>query len=197
MLNENQIIHPGKPGDDGDAALDAALAAADDDMLAAISGGLDLDVGLARILKDLGGSSAARLGIQAQAPASPGHDQGIPEAAMSRDPSRGADVVAPIRVAVLVRDVVEAACAELAAAGQPVTFREVAARAQISRITLYRRAELRAVIEEHRARGHDAATLSVLTVQIDQLRRSLGAVAAKVHEETLRRLERARRETRQ
>jgi len=195
MVDENQMIHPGKTGDDGDAALDAALAAADDDMLAAISGGLDLDVGLARILKDLGGSSVARPGIQAQAPAAPGNDRAIPDAAVSRDPSRGDDAAAPIRVTVLIRDVVEATCAELAAAGQPVTFREVAARAQISRITLYRRADLRAVVEEHRAR--DATTVSVLTVQIDQLRRSLGAVAAKVHEETLRRLERARREPRQ
>jgi AcrR family transcriptional regulator len=94
---------------------------------------------------------------------------------------------------------IEAACAELAAAGQPVTFREVAARAQISRTTLYRRADLRTVIDEHRARGQDATTLTGLTVQIDQLRRSLEAVAAKVrrHEETIRRLERARREPRQ
>jgi len=91
---------------------------------------------------------------------------------------------------------VEAACAELAAAGQPVTFRDVAARAQISRTTLYRRADLHAVVEEHRARGRHATTLSGLAVQIDQLRRSLEAVAARVrrHEETLRRLERARRQ---
>ena len=90
---------------------------------------------------------------------------------------------------------VEAACAELAAAGQPITFTSVAARAQISRTTLYRRADLRAVVDEHRARGRDASTLSGLAVQIDQLRRSLEAVAAKVrrHEETIRRLERARR----
>lgn len=94
---------------------------------------------------------------------------------------------------------VETACAQLAAAGQPVTFKEVADRAQISRTTLYRRPDLRAVIEEHRARGHDASTLTGLAVQIDQLRRSLEAVAAKVrnHEETIRRLERARREPRQ
>jgi hypothetical protein len=91
---------------------------------------------------------------------------------------------------------VEAACAELAAAGQPVTFAEVAVRTRISRTTLYRRADLRAVVDEHRARGHDATTLTGLTVQIDQLRRSLEAVAANVrrHEETIRRLERTRRE---
>jgi outer membrane murein-binding lipoprotein Lpp len=84
---------------------------------------------------------------------------------------------------------IEAACAELAAAGQ------VAARAQISRTTLYRRVDLRIVVEEHRARGQNATTLSGLTIQIDQLRHSLEALAAKVrrHEETIRRLERARR----
>jgi AcrR family transcriptional regulator len=90
---------------------------------------------------------------------------------------------------------VEAACAELATAGQPVTFADIAARAQISRTTLYRRADLRAVIDDYRSRGHDATALTSLTIQIDQLRRSLEAVAAKVrrHEETIRRLERARR----
>jgi hypothetical protein len=93
----------------------------------------------------------------------------------------------------------EAACNQLAAAGQPVTFTEVAARTQISRTTLYRRADLRAVVDEHRARGRDATTLSGLAVQIDQLRRSLEAVAANVRrqEETLRRLQRTPRQPRQ
>ncbi len=91
---------------------------------------------------------------------------------------------------------VEVACAELAAAGQSITFAHVAARAGISRTTLYRRADLRAVIDEHRTHGRDATTLTGLTVQIDQLRRSLEAVADRVrrHEEQLRRMERARRE---
>jgi hypothetical protein len=80
---------------------------------------------------------------------------------------------------------------------QPVTFAEVAARAGISLITLYRRADLHAVVDEHC--GRDATTLSGLAIQIDQLARSLEAVAAKVrrHEETIRRLERARRKLRQ
>jgi hypothetical protein len=90
---------------------------------------------------------------------------------------------------------VEAACAELITAGQPVTFPGVAARAQISRTTLYRRADLRAVIDDHRARGQNASTLTSLTIQISRLHHNLEAVAAKVrrHEETIRRLERARR----
>jgi hypothetical protein len=90
---------------------------------------------------------------------------------------------------------IEAACAELAAAGQPVTFTQVAARTQLSRSTLYRRPDLRAVIDDHRARGSGASTLAYLSTQIDQLRHGLEAVAAKVrrHEETIGRLERARR----
>ena len=80
-----------------------------------------------------------------------------------------------------------------------VTFAEVAARAGISRIILYRRADLHAVVDEHCVRDRDATTLSGQAVQIDQLRRSLEAVAAKVrrHEVTICRLERARREPRQ
>ena len=81
------MIHPGKPGDDGDAALDAAFAAADEDMLSAISNGLDLDIGLARVLEDLSGSPATHPGIQAQVPAWPGEARGIPDAAISRNPS--------------------------------------------------------------------------------------------------------------
>lgn len=93
---------------------------------------------------------------------------------------------------------VEAACIELAAAGQPITFAEVAARSRISRTTLYRRRDLRSLVEEHRTRGREANTLSGLTIQVDQLRRSLEAIAAKVrrHEEALRRLEQKRRKAR-
>ena len=91
---------------------------------------------------------------------------------------------------------VEQACQDLLTAGQPVTTAEVAAHsAQLGRSTLYRHPELRAVIDEHRQHQRDALTLTGLAVQIDQLRHSLEALAAKVrrHEEQLRRLERGRR----
>jgi hypothetical protein len=85
---------------------------------------------------------------------------------------------------------VEQACQDLLTAGQPVTTAEVAARSGIGRSTLYRHPELRVVIDEHRQHQRDALTLTSLTVQIDQLRNGLEALAAKVrrHEEQLRRL---------
>jgi hypothetical protein len=85
MFNDIQI-YPGKPADDGDAALDAALAAADEDMLSAISNGLDLDTGLARILEGLSSPPATRPGTRAQVPAEPGEDREIPDADISRNP---------------------------------------------------------------------------------------------------------------
>ena len=107
MLDENQMIHPGGSGDDRDAALDAVLAAADEDLLSAISNGLDLDMGLARVLEDLGGSPAARPGVQA--PAHPEEDRRRPDVTISRNPfppirTRGTGA-APIDVAVLIRSV--------------------------------------------------------------------------------------------
>lgn len=89
---------------------------------------------------------------------------------------------------------VEHACQQLLAAGAEVTFAEVADRAGIGRATLYRRPELRAIVEEHRQRGRDALTFTGLQVQIDQLRAALEAVAAKArrHEEELRKLRRNR-----
>lgn len=87
---------------------------------------------------------------------------------------------------------VEEACAELLAAGEEITFDAVAHQAGVGRATLYRRPELRALVEEHRLRGREALTLTGLAVEIDQLRTSLHALAAKVsrQEETIRRLQR-------
>ena len=88
---------------------------------------------------------------------------------------------------------VEQACIELAAAGHELTFDAVAARAGVGRATLYRRPELHAVVAEHRRQGTEALTLTGLAVQLDQLRRGLEALAAKVrhHEELLRKLNRS------
>ena len=65
----------------------------------------------------------------------------------------------------------------------------------VGRATLYRRPELRAIVEEHRQHGRDALALTGLQVQIDQLRLGLEAVAAKTrrHEEQLRKLHRSNR----
>jgi hypothetical protein len=87
---------------------------------------------------------------------------------------------------------VERACAQLLQAGQQVTFIAVADLAGVGRATLYRDADLRAVIDEHRTRQAEARTLSGLAHEIAHLRTALEAVADNVrrHEEQLRRLER-------
>ncbi len=142
------MIDPGRSGDDGDVALDAALAAADEDMLAAISNGLDLDIGLARILKDLGGSSATRPGIQA--PEHPEKDRGRPGATISQTPfppirTRGAGAAAPIDVAVLILSVNGS---DEAVEGQCLRARQAARSA--------RAAELSAAAAERAAIAHQA-----------------------------------------
>lgn len=89
---------------------------------------------------------------------------------------------------------VEHACQHLLTTGAAITFDAVAAHAGIGRATLYRRPELRAIVEQHRHEGREALTLTGLQVQIDQLRLALEAVAAKArrHEEELRNLKRTR-----
>ena len=54
----------------------------------------------------------------------------------------------------------------------------------------HRNPDLRTIIEEHRAHGREAHTLSGLTTEIAHLRIALDAIAATVrrHEEELRRL---------
>ena len=88
------------------------------------------------------------------------------------------------------RQHVEDACAAIILAGQPVTFDDVAARTGLGRATLYRNPDLRTIIEEHRAHGREAHTLSGLTTEIAHLRTALDAIATTVrrHEEELRRL---------
>jgi hypothetical protein len=89
---------------------------------------------------------------------------------------------------------VERACAELAEAGDAVTFVAVADRSHIPRVTLYRNPTLRALVEECRARSKNAHTLSGLSVEVTNLRVALEAVAERVrhHEELLRRLSKTR-----
>lgn len=92
--------------------------------------------------------------------------------------------------AALVR--VERACAELLQAGQQVTFIAVADIARVARATLYRDADLRTIIDEHRTQQSEARTLTGLAHEIAHLRTALEAIADNVrrHEEQLRRLER-------
>ena len=78
------------------------------------------------------------------------------------------------------RQQVEDACAAIILAGQQVTFDDVAARTGLGRATLYRNSDLRRIIEEHRARGKEAHTLSGLTTEIAHLRIALDAIATTV-----------------
>ena len=88
---------------------------------------------------------------------------------------------------------VEDACNQLLRQHEPVTFTAVAARAAVSRTSLYRDETLRAVIEDHRHRSHDPRSLSGILTEIAQLRTAIEAIAERVrsHEEQLRRLNRA------
>ncbi len=92
-------------------------------------------------------------------------------------------------------DAVRDACSQLARSATPVTFAQVAAHTAISRTTLYRRRDLRELIEQHRDPAGDAITLTGLATQLDQLRASLEAVADNVrrHEEHLRKMKRPER----
>ena len=86
---------------------------------------------------------------------------------------------------------VETACNNLATAGQAITFTAIAEHTGISRTTLYRNPQLRAVIDDHRRHSHDRHTLSGLAAEIAHLRTGLEALADRVRqqEERLRRLE--------
>lgn len=92
---------------------------------------------------------------------------------------------------------VEKALAEISAKAQRVTFTAVAAATGISRSTLYRNPDLRALIQDHRLRHDPGQSLNRLTTEIGHLRTSVEAIADRVRkqEERLRRLERADRTT--
>jgi hypothetical protein len=85
---------------------------------------------------------------------------------------------------------VERACTELVRNAEPVSFTNVAARARISRTTLYRDENLRVLVEEHRQRSHDPRSLSGVVAEVGHLRTAVEALAERVrrHEEQLRRL---------
>ncbi|MEA2002471.1 MAG: DUF6262 family protein [Actinomycetota bacterium] len=88
-------------------------------------------------------------------------------------------------------DLVETACTELANQGTAITFTAIATHTGISRTTLYRNPQLRAVIEDHRHHSHNPRTLTGLVAEISHLRTALEAIADRVRqqEERLRRLE--------
>ena len=90
---------------------------------------------------------------------------------------------------------VERACAELVRDAEPVSFTNVAERAEISRTTLYRDQNLRVIVEEHRLRSHDPRSLSGVVAEVGHLRTAVEALAERVrsHEEQLRRLARNRK----
>jgi hypothetical protein len=85
---------------------------------------------------------------------------------------------------------VERACVDLRSDGQAVTFTAVAAATQISRTTLYRRPDLRTMIEEHRHRAAHDAPMAGLNEEIATLRTIVEELAERVrnHETQLRRL---------
>ena len=89
---------------------------------------------------------------------------------------------------------VEEVCTELATSGHPITFTVVAAQAQISRATLYRDQQLRAIVDEHRTRQTDARTLTGLATEVAHLRTAVEALAegVKRHEEQLRKITKPR-----
>jgi hypothetical protein len=90
---------------------------------------------------------------------------------------------------------VERACAALVHDAEPVTFAAVADRAEVSRTTLYRDDNLRAVVDEHRQRGREPRSLSGIVAEVGHLRTAVEALAERVrrHEEQLRRLGRTRK----
>ena len=86
---------------------------------------------------------------------------------------------------------IERACADLARDGHPITVAAVAAHAGISRSTIHRNPELRAVIEHHRQAAPNGS-ITAITDELATLRRTVQTLADTVrhHDAQLRRLTR-------
>ena len=93
---------------------------------------------------------------------------------------------------------VEQACTLLLHGDERFTFTAIASRAGISRTSLYRDPNLRALVDEHRSRIRDPHTLSGLASEVSHLRTAIEVLAERVrrHEEQLRRLDQTRHPTR-
>lgn len=86
---------------------------------------------------------------------------------------------------------IERACAELARDGHSITIAAVAEHAGISRSTIYRNPELRAVIEHHRQTAPDGS-ITAITDELATLRQAIQTLANTVrqHDTQLHRLTR-------
>ena len=86
---------------------------------------------------------------------------------------------------------IERACADLARDGQPITIAAVAEHAGVSRSTIYRNPDLRAIIEHHRQHAPDGSIIAI-TDELATLRQAVQTLADTVrhHDTQLRRLAR-------
>lgn len=94
---------------------------------------------------------------------------------------------------------IEAACQELIDDGKTVTFVEVVRRTGVTRNSLYRNKELRAIVEEYRHLSRNSHTFSGLSAEVSHLRTAVEVLADNVrrHEEQIRHLNREDRYRRQ
>lgn len=86
---------------------------------------------------------------------------------------------------------IERSCADLARNGRAITIAAVAERARISRSTIYRNPELRAIIEHHQHAAPDGSIIAI-TDELATLRQAVQTLADTVrqHDTQLRRLTR-------
>lgn len=85
---------------------------------------------------------------------------------------------------------VECVCTDLVRHGHPVTFTAVAKATGLSRSTLYRDTDLRAIVEHHKHAKTTETPMTVITEEITTLRAAVNTLAEQIrsHEEQLRRL---------